>query len=73
MKSVLGFQTREVFDSAQTHSVHGVPIEQVVEIKQYLKAQGATHFRVVTDRFSVVKTGINRRKTIYFKIKEVAA
>ncbi len=37
-----------IYDPIQTHAVYGVGKDEVVDVKQNLRKQGCTRFRVVT-------------------------
>lgn len=46
--SVLGYQTKSLFDPVQTHAVYSVPETDIDRVKDYLKTEHkATKFRVV--------------------------
>lgn len=63
MKTVLGFEVRELFDPIQTHAAYGVPVEDVDLVKERLRELGAVRFRVV-------RTGITGVKIVCFKLKK---
>lgn len=65
MKTVLGYEVRELFDPIQTHAAYGVPVERVDLVKERLRELGAVRFRVV-------RTGIIGQKIVCFKLKEKA-
>ena len=63
MKSVLGFEVRELFDPIQTHAAYGVPVERVDLVKERLRELGAVRFRKV-------KNGLGNIN-LCFKLKKV--
>ena len=47
MQSILGYRVQELFDPIQTHAAYNVPRSQVDKVKEVLREQGATRFRLV--------------------------
>ena len=62
MNTFYGYEVRPLFDPIQTHAVYGVLVENVAALKEGLRAQGATKFRIV-------KTGIKGIVIVCFKSK----
>lgn len=61
--SIPGYDIGELFDPIQTHAVYGVCKADVSTIKQILREQEATHFRIV-------KSGVHGMCIVCFKTKE---
>lgn len=47
MTEVMGFEVRELFDPVQTHAVYGVPANCESQVRDELRAMGATRLRKV--------------------------